>query len=465
MATTLTEGFAPATDGAFLTPMLVRVWDADAPLAPSTRVALADFDQVILGRGEQHRAVAHDEAGARQLVWSVADRWMSSAHAKLSKVMNRWLLEDSRSKNGVRHNGEPLFPQRPVELTDGDVFELGRSFFLFRDVQRVPPNTPKVLESDTLRPPSAAMATLNAELAEVFAQLATLAPSAVSLALRGPSGSGKEVLARAIHELSGRSGAFIAVNCGALPDDLVESELFGHRRGAFSGAVDDRVGLFRAANAGTLLLDEVGDLPLEAQPALLRVLQERLVTPVGGTTPVAVDVRVLSATHRDLEVLAKQGLFRDDVRARLSGYEATLPALLERREDLGVLMRAVLLKLGRLETTFTLPAARALLLWHWPLNVRELEKTVEAAVALAGKAPVDLLHLPVVMRELKGRPRPAAAGELDPLDEERRAKLISLLREHHGNISAVARAMGKARMQVQRWLARYALDPQAFREP
>jgi DNA-binding NtrC family response regulator len=455
MATTLTQGFERRPDGKRLGPMLYRVLDADAPAAGSTRYGLDGVEVVTLGRGDTHDHQLVDEGGARTLKLQLADRWMSSAHAKLSLVLQRWVLEDTRSKNGVRVNGQQV-PR--AELEDGDVLELGRTFLVFRAAQ--PVTAERVLHSRQLTPAARGLATLSPVLANTFAQLEQLAASNVSVAITGPSGSGKEVLARALHTLSGRKGPFIAVNCGALPDELVESELFGHRKGAFSGALEDRAGLVRAAHHGTLLLDEVGDLPLDAQPALLRVLQEKVVVPVGATTPLPVDVRVLSATHRDLEALSAQGLFRDDLRARLTGFEVALPALADRREDLGVLLAALLQSPPGV--TFTVAAARALMLWRWPLNVRELEKVLEAAVVLAGKAPVDVQHLPPALAEPPSK-RPLPVTDPDEADATRKADLERLLSEHAGNVSAVARSLGKARMQIQRWLARYGLDPRAYR--
>ena len=222
----------------------------------------------------------------------------------------------------------------------------------------------------------------------------------------------------------------------------------------------------RTADGGTLLLDELGDLGPVGQGALLRVLQEREVVPIGGGRPVAVDVRVLAATHRDLEALVAAGTFRGDLLARLSGFMFHLPALRHRREDLGILLRALLRALSPEPESVTLSqdAARAILRHDWPSNIRELEKCVATAVALAPDGPIQGDHLPAAVMTGAGAAAPrASATSLAEKDLRRRERLVGLLLEKGGNVSAVARAMGTARAQVHRWIRKYALDPSAFR--
>jgi transcriptional regulator with PAS, ATPase and Fis domain len=291
--------------------------------------------------------------------------------------------------------------------------------------------------------------------------------------VRGESGTGKEVIARAIHRLSGRTGAFVAVNCGALPDTLVESELFGFRKGAFSGANEDRPGLVRSAEGGTLFLDEIGDLPAASQAAFLRVLQEREVMPIGANRPVPVDFRLVAATHRDLEVLVEKEAFRGDLLARITGFQVKLPPLRERREDLGVLIAVLLRRLdpARAESVkFSVDAARAIFRHYWPANIRELEKSLGAAVVLAADSRIELDHLPAGVgaehKQTTAPNTPHPTLEPPPLsvdDLRRKEQLHALLTEHAGNISAVARVMGKARMQIQRWIKRYGLDPESYK--
>jgi transcriptional regulator with GAF, ATPase, and Fis domain len=256
--------------------------------------------------------------------------------------------------------------------------------------------------------------------------------------------------------------------------------VFGHRKGAFTGAVEARPGLVRAAHGGTLFLDEIADLPPAAQAAFLRVLQEKEVRGVGSTELVAVDVRVVAATHVDLEAAVAAGRFRADLFARIAGFTVRLPPLRWRREDLGLLIAALLRKLapdraGRI--SLTCEAARALLRHRWPMNVRELEKCLESALVLAQDGRIDLQHLPQAvwrsgavepdlapeLRTLEPAEPAAPLRPLAPEDAHRREELIVLLREHRGNIAAVARVLGKARMQVHRWARRYALRLDDFR--
>jgi len=250
------------------------------------------------------------------------------------------------------------------------------------------------------------------------------------------------------------------VNCAAIPETLVESELFGYLTGAFSGANDDRQGLIQSANKGTLFLDEIGDLPLASQGALLRVLQEHEVLPVGGTRPVPIDVRFISATHRDLNAMVERGTFRKDLLARIGQHRATLPPLRDRREDLGLLIGNILGSLeASLKAILLSETARALLLHTWPLNIRELEQGLKSALALAEGLPIDLEHLPT---DISGSGMPAAEDRR-ARDDKLRAVLQELLEKHAGNVAAVARDLGKDRRQITRWLARFAIQPTVYR--
>jgi DNA-binding NtrC family response regulator len=249
-----------------------------------------------------------------------------------------------------------------------------------------------------------------------------------------------------------------------MPESLVEAELFGSRRGAFTGAKDNRPGLIRSSNGGTLFLDEVGDLALQSQAALLRVLQEREVMAVGATRAEAVDLRVMAATHRDLEALACEARFRNDLLARLSGFIIRLPALRERMEDFGLLTAGLLAQHGTAETTISPEAMRLLLRYDWPLNIRELEHGLRAALALS-PARIEPVGLPGSLREGDLNPRrfvsPEQAETIQTWTPEqlaRRQQLCTLLSAHRGNISAVARELDKERIQIRRWIKQLAIS-------
>jgi transcriptional regulator with PAS, ATPase and Fis domain len=306
-----------------------------------------------------------------------------------------------------------------------------------------------------------AFRTLAVELERRLGELRRVAASPVSVLATGESGTGKELIARAIHDISGRQGAFVAINCGAIPANLVESELFGYRRGAFSGAREDREGLVRRAHRGTLFLDEIAELPPGSQVALLRVLQEGEVRPVGASDAIAVDVRVVAATHQSLQVRIAEGRFREDLYARLAGFELCLPPLRERCEDLGSLIASILVRLGPQAADVTLhpAAARALLTYPYPLNVRQLEQALRTAVVLSGGGRIDVAHLPESIR----LHRPAIGCGLRPEDRAVRERLIEVLRQTRGNVTAAGRAIGKAPIQVRRWCARFGIDLAAFR--
>ena len=443
-------------------PQLYLVLGAVAPKQESVRFPLQHVDTVRLGRGED------------QLSWSLIDKhtlevqipddYMSSEHAELCRVGGRWAVSDRDSRNGVRVNGQ----QTPrAVLEDGDLLELGRTFFLFK---LQPPLNDRLdaQPASALTPPTSQLRTFAPALINAFMAMERIAPRGLPVMVLGESGTGKEVVARALHECSERSGAFIPVNCGAIAEGLIESELFGAQRGAFSGADQDRPGLIRAADKGTLFLDELGDLPLASQVAFLRVLEQREVTPVGGTTPVSVDFRLVTATHKDLEASVASGDFRQDLHARICGLTIDLPPLRERTEDMGMLIWRLLTDLypDRAHLLgFTNKAARALLMHSWPQNVRGLRRALELAAALAPGDRIDLEHLPPDVRGALEQPV-ATPEEPAPLNEEQltqRAQLIELLEKYQGNVTRVSEAMGVARMQIHRWLKRYSINARDYR--
>lgn len=291
-----------------------------------------------------------------------------------------------------------------------------------------------------------------------------LASSDASVLIQGQSGTGKELLARFIHQASPRATApFIAINCSAIPENLLESELFGHVRGAFSGATSAHTGLFEAAHGGTLFLDEIGDMPPALQAKLLRVLQERTVRAVGATCSRAVDVRILSATHHDLMAALASGRFRDDLYYRINVVSLALPSLNERREDIPLLAEHFLSEIGRRDGKrlrgFSRQALQALSLADWPGNVRELQNVVEQVCALSTTAQVPLA---LVERALRVPPvKRFSYAEAKTRFE--RDYLTQLLILTSGNVSEAARIAERNRTEFYRLLQRHSLDPILFR--
>jgi DNA-binding NtrC family response regulator len=285
----------------------------------------------------------------------------------------------------------------------------------------------------------------------VFEQIRAVAASDASVLLLGESGAGKELVARAIHQASPRrQGPFVAVNCGAIPETLLESELFGHEKGAFTGAARRRPGLFAESNGGTLFLDEVGDIPLSLQGKLLRALQDRAVRPVGGDHEIQLDLRVISATHRDLPSLVADGKFREDLYYRLAVIPVRLPSLRERPEDVMLLANHFLERsaaaLGKALDGFDEEATAWLLQHRWPGNVRELENAVERAATLARGGLVTLADLRVEF----ALPGPAAGGLRPTLAQLEHQYIQRVLEESKGDKAAAARILGVSVRTLQR---------------
>lgn len=292
----------------------------------------------------------------------------------------------------------------------------------------------------------------------------TVAPTDSTLLISGASGTGKEVIARYVHSLSERSGGpFVSINCGALPENLLESELFGHIKGAFTGAVRDKEGLFVAAAGGTFFLDEVGEMTAATQVKLLRALQEREVVPVGATEPIPVDVRIIAATNRDLEEEIRRGGFRSDLYYRLNVITLHLPLLRERREDVPLLVDYFLARFSsrrdREPPTLSADAARALREYDWPGNVRELENAVERALVMTTGAEIGVDALPDRITEKRAEPLVSESLPPNPtLEIIERAYIMWVLDSEGGNKTRAAEILGIDPSTLYRKLVRYGIQ-------
>ncbi len=430
--------------------------------------------EVILGRDAACSICIPEQAVSRQ-------------HARIVRERDQWVLHDLSSRNGTIVGGRYV---REHVLGAGDEVRVGDAIFKF-----VPEGAhayvPYRLDGSTRG------ARLSGKLPElvggwqidaIAADIERIATTEISCVVLGETGTGKEVVARGIHRVSGRRGSLQAINCAAIPQNLLESELFGYRRGAFSGADRDKPGLVKLADNGTLFLDEIGDMPLEAQAKLLRVLQSKEVFPLGGTTAERVDIRVVCATHRNLIEHVREEKFRGDLFARLNEHTVRLPPLRDRKEDVYLLTKAFAARFGRPDVGLTFSFMLALVHHDWPFNVRELESCIKRGLALTGGAPLDAKHLPDAIAERMksygdkskmGRARPPAQEAEDDgrptrepshapaVPHPRRAptepELRALLALHKGNVAAVGRELGKQRMQVHRWLKKYGIDLGEYR--
>ena len=309
---------------------------------------------------------------------------------------------------------------------------------------------------------------------EVYHLIQRVKDSPINCLLHGESGTGKELVARAVHYSGSRkAGPFVAVNCGAIPDTLIESELFGYKKGAFTGATRDKMGVFEAANGGTLFLDEVGDMPLHAQVAVLRALAQRTVLPVGGVEEIAVDVRIVAASHRDLAVQVAEGSFRDDLYYRLNVVRIDLPPLREREGDIELLshhfVRQFADEYGKPISGISSAGMAQLRRFDWPGNIRELRNAMERAVALEQGETISLESLPETVREARGgaahdpdgqdREIPFEGVELDNIlgDVERRYLELALQRTA-GNRTQAAELLGMSYRSFRYRLEKFGLD-------
>jgi DNA-binding NtrC family response regulator len=393
------------------------------------------------------------------------DGQVSRVHATITRAPNALHIADS-STNGTFVNGRRVTESA---LADGDIVRVGDSIVLVRWVS-----------AESLSVPEAYGLVGDAPaMHELRRTIQLVGPTDATVLVTGESGTGKELVARAMHDAGRPSGPFVAVNCSAIPETLAESQLFGHVSGAFTGARGDHPGFFRAASGGVIFLDEIGELPLALQAKLLRAIEERAVIPVGAVQPAAFDARIVAATNRALSGEVFAGRFRGDLLARLAEIEIPLPPLRARAEDI---LTIALGALGEGTAPMSADLAEALVLFEWPYNVRELLK-VAAELRIRGQGAA-VLELRLVAERLKrqaaiaaptsltaSRPSPLpaspAASDDEKEDKERaipsKEELVALLREHGGRVADVARATGRSRKQVYRWLETHGIDVESFR--
>lgn len=396
-----------------------------------------------------------------------------------SDVLTRapWLLPDAQGRvtlrggsAAVRVNGAPSHVAR--ELVEGDVVRVGDALFVY-----AAPTGAAEVRADGLVGSSAA-------ILAVRHSIDTVAPRRHAVVVTGETGTGKEVVARVIHERSGRTGPFVAVNCSTFTDELLASELFGHVRGAFTGAVSENMGLFRAARGGTLLLDELADIPMSVQAALLRVLETRTVRPVGGAKDLEVDVRVVATTNCELVDLVHAGRFRADLYARLAQWTVRTPPLVSRREDIPELTAHLLPLVEGGTRRLTPDLCEALLVHEWPLNVRGLSNILSIAVISCpdDQSPLTLTSEVVdALRRTRSMavdatatpgfvdarvarpPEPPSEPVWTPQRVLDRVQLEELMSRFEGHVAAASRHLHMTRPTLYRMLTAYSVNPAEYR--
>jgi len=397
----------------------------------------------------------------------LTDPTVSRRHAKIVRTSGSVVLHDLDSTNGTFVGQLRI---REVYLAPNLRFRVGRTEMIFTQEEEV------ISISPTKEAAFEGMVGASVTMRQVFGVLRRIAPTNLTVLITGETGTGKELASRAVHAHSRRAdGPFIVFDCGAAPDNLIESELFGHKRGAFTGAVGDRPGVFELADGGTIFLDEIGELPLELQPKLLRVLEQREVRRVGGSRTKAVDVRVVAATNRNLRDEVVRGTFREDLYYRLAVVEVMIPSLRERKDDLPLLVRHLLH--GADHNPGAYRASEAVMglfqSYHWPGNVRELNNCLIRALPFCDTNTITMDTLPRTLRAQQSPTpapvaAPAAALQADPdlpfkdakdqlIEAFERQYLIDLLERHGGNVSRAARAAQMDRKTITRLMKKHQL--------
>ena len=393
------------------------------------------------------------------------DTTVSRAHAEIVRGRDGTILRDLGSTNGTFVGSVRV---REVYLTPDTRFRVGKTELVYSPADEIIDILPSALDRFE------GLVGRGIAMREVFGVLERIAPTDLTVLVTGETGTGKELASRALHARSSRrTGPFIVFDCGAAPDTLVESELFGHERGAFTGAVQAREGLFEMADGGTIFIDEIGEMPFELQPKLLRVLEQREVRRVGSGRVRPVDVRVVAATNRNLRDEVAAGRFREDLYYRLAVVEIGLPPLRDRRDDLPLLVDHLLRRAPHNKgVTGVAPEVAAVFdAWRWPGNVRELNNVVERALPFCDGPLITLKTLPDALRtpgphterpatgltaeNLTGMPLKEAKDQL--IEAFERQYLVDLIERHDGNVSRAARTAGMDRKSITRLLKKHQI--------
>lgn len=407
---------------------------------------LAGVDRVHIGRGTEPPRRSQ-QGGEVTLHLALDEAHVSQRHATLHRAGATWVFTHQSQTNESVIQGQAVASRHVLQ--DGNVIEISPFLLVFRNDQ------PFTFGDEMLTPPLPGWRTFHRALAQTYREAAKLAPSLLPVLVLGPTGAGKERIAHGIHQLSGRAGPFTAVNCAAFSPAVLDSELFGHKKGAFTGATQDREGLIRASHRGTLFLDEVADMPAALQDRLLRVLETKQVRPIGGDDSHSVDLRIVAATNKPLDEWFRQpaagGMthgFREDLYYRLGGEPLRLPSLPERREDLGLMIAEVL---SDRPLALDAAVARALMLHPWPGGARQLRSVIERLLIRVDGRMATLEDLRLETPE-PPEPPEAADGR-----KYTRAQVEDALRRARGSLPEAARLLGCNRTYVHKLVERWGL--------
>ena len=437
-------------DGPSHVPLLLVVGDSRGRIPPVRQRVTSFTGTLVVGRKESAKL----ETGQTSLV--LIDRMVSGQHLAIAPAPEEGTFEitDLSSTNGTIVDGEAV--ESTMRLRDGAVIFVGSHVMVFR----VATMAQVAAVQEEMAGPLGPVPTVNPSFAIVCKRIRKLAEAGQEFLLTGETGAGKEIYANAIHRVSGRNGPFVAVNCAALPRELVESELFGYARGAHSQAAMAKPGIIEEAEGGTLFLDEIGEMPPELQTKLLRFTQDRMLSPIGGTRPRFIDTRIVAATSRSTGLTESGSVgLRVDLAARLGAEPIRIPPLRDRIEDLGALSTYLM---GDRAKAFELSPFQSLCLYTWPGNVRELGKMVVSAEALSRDAErIGFEHLPSSVANVpRLRSSPGRRKYRKPPTAE---DLEALMKRFRGNMLRVARELDRKPALVYRWARRFGLPVAEFR--
>ena len=432
------------------TPHLLIVLEGNDPLSGGARFSLANAGEVVIARADERKAT-RSRAETQSVRVTTTSRLVSKkGHARLDRTAEGWVITDLDSTNGVYLNGVKI---KKALLQPGDVFALGRVFCMIVDY----PGDQGDLDLADVNEGLPGTLTLDPVFADRIERLRAEAKRDSPVVIIGETGTGKEFLAKAIHHMSDRRGPFVGINCGAFPRELIASELFGHVKGAFTGAAGG-IGHVRRAERGTLLLDELVSAPEEFQVSLLRAMQEKEVLPVGAKRAEPVNVRYVAAVQVPPDEAVEAGKIRRDLMARFV-IQLDLPPLRERREDIGIFVATKMCSLGITGRPLSFDACNRLLLHDWPDNIRELTNTIERWTAVADSEEIEPDERPVLRSDsVSSRPRRPT------VDANLADQLQTLLRDTRGNVAEVAVRVGFKRTLVYHYIKKFGIDPKRFRK-